>query len=413
MFESHVAEAVFDGLVAEQKVPVHREELLDRANGVVKSGGRVLSIRTESGKTFVGKVFIDATYEGDLMASSGVSYTVGRESNSVYHETLNGDRAGAGGTFMKRISAYKVPGDPSSGVLPFISTEPPGKRGEGDRRVQAYCYRMCLTKRAANRVPFPKPEGYSAANYELLLRLLRTGDIHICSLDSLPNEKTASNNLGPFSSDFIGMSDDYPEGSYERRREIVKAHQDYQKGLYYFMVHDPRVPARARELLAPYGLAADEFKDNGNWPYQLYVRGARRMISTYVMTEHNLRGQTHVVDSIGLASCGADSHECHRYITADGDVQNEGGMGLQLAHRYGISYAAIVPKKAQCINLLVPVCVSSSLVGYASLRMEAVYMFMGQAAGAAAAHAVEEGVAVQDVDYPRLRERLLADGQRL
>ena len=417
-FEPHVAEALFDAWVAEQRVPVFRNEWLDREKGVVKREGRIVSVTMLSGRTFRAKMFIDATYEGDLMAAAGVSYHVGREANSVYGETWNGVQLEAykhhRHYFMTPTSPYRVPGDPASGVLPYVSTEPPGKTGDGDRRVQAYCFRTCLTRHPPNRVPFPKPEGFDPANYELLLRDLLTGRKDFFEkFDMIPNLKTDTNNHGAFSSDFIGMNYDYPDASYARRREIVAAHERYQKGYYYFVANDPRVPAFIREEMAQWGLAADEFKDNGNWPHQIYVREARRMIGEHVMTEHDTLSKTAVDDPVGMGSYTLDSHNCQRYITPEGFVQNEGDVGVSTKGKpYRISYGAITPKKAECQNLLVPVCVSSSHIAFGSIRMEPVFMILGQSAATAAAQAITEGVAVQDVDYARLRERLLADKQR-
>lgn len=417
-FEPHVAERVFDAWVAEYNVPVYRDEWLNRETGVVTRDGRIVSITMLSGKTFKGKVFIDATYEGDLMASAGVSYHVGREANSVYGEQWNGIQLEAYNHhkhyFMTPISPYKIPGDSSSGVLPYVSTEPPGKTGEGDHRVQAYCFRTCLTRHAPNRVPFPKPAGYDAANYELLLRDLLTGRKDFFEkFDMIPNLKTDTNNHGAFSSDFIGMNYAYPEASYAERRAIIKAHEDYQKGYYYFVANDPRVPAFIREEMAQWGLAADEFKDNGNWPHQIYVREARRMIGQHVMTEHDTLNKTTVSDPVGMGSYTLDSHNCQRYITAEGFVQNEGDIGVHTKGPYRISYGSIIPKKAECLNLLVPVCVSSSHIAFGSIRMEPVFMILGQSAATAAAQAIDEGKAVQEIDYARLRERLVADKQRL
>ena len=416
-FEPHVAEAVFEAWLAEYGVPVFRNEWLDREKGVAKKDGRIVSATMLSGRTFTAKVFIDATYEGDLMAAAGVSYHVGREANSVYGEKWNGVQLEAykhhRHYFMSQTSPYKIPGDPRSGVLPYVSTEPPGKTGDGDRRVQAYCFRTCLTRHAPNRVPFPKPEGYDPSNYELLLRDLLTGRKDFFEkFDMIPNLKTDTNNHGAFSSDFIGMNYDYPDASYARRREIIRAHEAYQKGYYYFVANDPRVPAFIREEMAQWGLAADEFRDNGNWPHQIYVREARRMIGEHVMTEHDTLNKTQVESPVGMGSYTLDSHNCQRYITADGFVQNEGDVGVGTKGPYRISYGSIVPKRSECRNLLVPVCVSSSHIAFGSIRMEPVFMILGQSAATAAAQAIDEGKAVQEIGYGRLRERLLADGQR-
>ena len=416
-FEPHVAEAIFNAWLAEHRIPVYREEWLDRASGVAKADGRIVSVRMLSGREFRAKMFIDATYEGDLMAAAGCSYHVGREANSVYGETWNGVQLDGikhhRHYFMSPVSPYVVPGDPQSGVLPYVSTEPPGKNGEGDRRVQAYCYRTCLTRNPANRAPFPKPENYNPANYELLLRELLTGRKDFFEkFDMIPNLKTDTNNHGAFSSDFIGMNYAYPEASYAERREILKAHENYQKGYYYFVANDPRVPAAIREEMAQWGLAADEFMDNGHWPHQIYVREARRMIGEHVMTEHDTLSTRVVSDPVGMGSYTLDSHNVQRYITPEGFVQNEGDVGVHTKGPYKIAFGSIVPKRAECRNLLVPVCVSSSHIAYGSIRMEPVFMILGQSAATAAAHAIDEGRAVQEIDYARLRERLLADRQR-
>lgn len=417
-FEPHVAEKIFEEWVAEYKIPTYRDEWLDRAKGVVIRNGRITSITMLSGRTFHAKVFIDATYEGDLMAAAGVSYHVGREANSVYNETWNGIQLKAYDHhkhyFMTPLSPYKTPGDPSSGVLPYISTESPGKIGDGDHRIQAYCFRTCLTRHTPNRIPFPKPDNYNPADYELLLRELLTGRKDFFSkFDVIPNLKTDTNNHGAFSSDFIGMNYDYPDASYDQRRQIIKAHEDYQKGYYYFVANDPRVPADIRNKMAQWGLAADEFKDNGNWPHQLYIREARRMIGHYVMTEHDTLNKTEITNPVGMGSYVLDSHHCQRYITTDGHVQNEGDIGVAPPGPYKISYGSIIPKKSECLNLLVPVCVSSSHIAFGSIRMEPVFMILGQSAATAAVHAINENKAVQDIDYTQLRQRLLTDRQRL
>ncbi len=415
IFEPHVAERVFDGLVAEHRIGVHRNEWLERAKGVKKSGGRITSITTLSGKTYAGRMFIDATYEGDLMAAAGVDYHVGREAGRVYGETWNGIQVGVlhhRHWFMKPVDPYVVPGDASSGLLPRISPDPPGTKGEGDKRIQAYCFRMCLTNHPDNRVPFPKPDGYDAKQYELLLRVFASGWREAFSkFDPIPNRKTDTNNHGPFSTDNIGRNYDYPEGSYEQRRRIVAEHERYQKGLMYFLANDPRVPDEIRTKMATWGLAADEFTDNGNWPHQIYVREARRLVGEYVMTEHDCLANRDTPHSVGMGSYVMDSHNVQRYVEPDGYVQNEGDIGVRPPRPYRISYGSITPKRTQCENLLVPVCVSSSHIAFGSIRMEPVFMALGQSAATAAAMAIDAGVVVQDLPYNKLRARLLADGQ--
>jgi hypothetical protein len=416
VFEPHVAERTFEAMLAETKVAVFRDQWLDREQGVEKEGGRIVAITTLDGTRFAGKIFIDATYEGDLMAAAGVSFHVGREGNAQYGETLNGVQKARAvkHQFTAPVSAYHVPGDPASGLLPRVHGEDPGEDGEGDHRVQAYCFRMCLTKVDANRVPFPKPEGYDPMQYELLARHLDAGWRDLFhKFDPMPNAKTDTNNHGAFSTDNIGMNYDYPEASYARRRAIVAEHRQYQQGLMWFLANDPRVPEDVREALSQWGLAKDEFVENGHWPHQIYVREARRMVSDFVMTEMHLRRQMPTPKPIGMGSYNMDSHNVQRYVDADGFARNEGDIQISPGGPYPVSYEAIVPRAAECVNLLVPVCLSSSHIAYGSIRMEPVFMILGQSAATAAALAHELGCAVQEVPYARLKERLLADMQVL
>jgi hypothetical protein len=419
VFEPHVAEQVFDDVVAEHEIPVRRGLWLDRSGGVKKEGGRIVSITMSSGETFRGRVFIDASYEGDLMAAAGVAYAVGREANRVYGETLNGveTRHAISHQFQNRISPFVVADDPQSGLLPRVHDGGPGEEGEGDQRVQAYNYRLCLTDDPENQRPFPKPEGYDPAQYELLLRDLLAGSRHVFGkFDPVPNRKTDTNNHGSFSTDDIGMNYDYPDASYERRREVLAEHETYQKGYFYFLTHDRRVPEEVRKRMGRFGLAADEFPDNGGWPRQIYVREARRMVGDFVTTELHLRGLLPTPNPIGMGSYNMDSHNVQRYVAHDEKgayVQNEGDIQVDPGGPYPISFGAILPKKPQCSNLLVPVAVSSSHLAYGSIRMEPVFMILGQSAATAAVMAIDSDGAVQDVPYPELRARLLADGQVL
>jgi len=428
VFEPHVAELVFEELITEFDIPVFRDEWLDRTpldsssesqrtRGITMTGPRISTIAMESGKSFAAQMFVDATYEGDLLAAAGVSFHVGREANSVYDETWNGIQVGVlhhAHHFKKPTGPYVRPGDPGSGLLPCISTDPPGKKGDGDHRVQAYCFRMCLTDVGENRIPFAKPDGYDASQYELLLRVFDNGWRDMFEkFDPLPNHKTDTNNHGPFSTDNIGQNYEYPEGSYEQRRQIIHEHEVYQKGLMYFMANDSRVPEDVRMAVSKWGLAKDEFRDNGGWPHQIYVREARRMIGKYVMTEHDCLDTRPTPESVGMGSYTLDSHNVQRYVTPDGTVQNEGDIGVRAPRPYEISYGSIVPKKSECTNLLVPVCVSSSHIAFGSIRMEPVFMILGQSAGTAACMAMKSKLDVQDVPYDKLRDRLLADGQVL
>ena len=417
IFEPHAAEQVFEDLVKENELQILRDEWLDRGNGVVVEDGRITSIKTLTGKIFNGKMFIDATYEGDLMAAAGVSYHVGREANSVYEEEWNGIQTGVlhhKHWFAKNIDPYVIPGDPSSGLLPRISGEDPGEKGAGDHRIQAYCFRMCLSSHPDNRIPFARPEGYDSTQYQLLARVYAAGwDETFEKFDEIPNRKTDTNNHGPFSTDNIGMNYDYPEASYERRHEIIKEHERYQKGLMYFLATDPQVPEGVRNEVNKWGLAKDEFIDNGNWPHQIYVREARRMIGAYVMTEHDVLSKREVPEPVGMGSYTVDSHNVQRYVKPDGYVQNEGDIGVSTATPYSISYRSLIPRKEECQNLLVPICVSSSHIAYGSIRMEPVFMILGQSAATAASLAIDEEVSVQEVPYEKLRQQLERDDQRL
>lgn len=439
IFEPHVAEQVFETFVSEYNIPVHRNKWLDRAGGVRKEGGRIISITTLCGRTYRGRMFIDATYEGDLMAAAGVRYFVGREANSVYGETLNGiqvrppnrpeclgrtlaenvRRSGPSGHFFAyEVSPYVVPDDPDSGLLPRVHDGPVGETGHGDHRIQAYNFRMCLTDHPENRVPFPKPEGYDPFQYELLLRTLQAGSRHVFGkFDPIPNRKTDTNNHGPFSTDNIGFNYDYPDADYDRRREIIEEHRTYQQGYLYFLANDPRVPEDVRRHYNRWGLAKDEFSENGHWPYQIYVREARRMVSDFVITELHLTGKKPTFRSVGMGSYNMDSHHTQRYIAYNAEgrayVQNEGDVQVRTGGPYAIDYGSIVPKREDCTNLLVPVCVSSSHIAFGSIRMEPVFMILGQSAATAAATAIDSACAVQDVDFEDLKKRLLADGQIL
>jgi hypothetical protein len=420
IFEPHVAEKVYEDWMKELKIPIVRNAWLNRESGVKLSGDRITSITTLDGKTYTAAIFMDATYEGDLMAAAKVDYHVGRESTKTYNEEWNGVQTGVlhhrhhFGAVKTPISPYVIPGDPKSGVLPRISTEPPGVKGEGDKKVQAYCFRMCLTQVEANRVPFPKPANYNPKEYELLTRIFDAGWRETFQkFDMIPNAKTDTNNHGPFSTDNIGRNWDYPEASYARRKEIFQEHVNYQQGWLYFIANDPKVPADVRNEFAKWGLAKDEFKSTGNWPHQMYIREARRMVGRYVMTENELLKKRATPESVGMGSYGIDSHNIQRYITPEGYVQNEGDIGVSTKGPYQISYGSLVPKKGQAANLLVPVCLSSSHIAYGSIRMEPVFMILGQSAATAAVMAIDAKIPVQDVPYEKLRTRLLADGQVL
>ena len=421
IFEPSVAEKIFENYVKEFQLTVERDEWLDRAQGVEKQDGRIVAMTTLSHRRFAGRVFIDATYEGDLMAAAGVSYTVGREPNAAFHETLNGIQLGHAKShqFAGKVDPYVIEGDPKSGLLPRIQNIPSGGQdGAGDQKIQAYNFRMCLTKIAANRVEFPKPPRYDPKQYALLARTLQQGSTHVFGkFDRIPNAKTDTNNHGPFSTDNLGMNWDYPDASYERRREIIAEHRQYQQGYLYFLANDPSVPAKIREGFAQWGLAKDEFTDNANWPHQIYVREARRMTTDVVVNENHLKRKIPTPRSIGMGSYNMDSHNVQRIVVKDADgkasVRNEGDVQVNPGRPYPIEYGSLVPKRDQCTNLLVPVCVSCTHIAYGSIRMEPVFMILGQSAATAACLAIDQKIAVQDVAYADLSAKLLADGQIL
>ncbi|MES2597928.1 MAG: FAD-dependent oxidoreductase [Verrucomicrobiota bacterium] len=415
-FEPHVATEVYDAMLKEagSKVTVIFSERLDLKKGVVKEGAKVTKIIMESGREFTAPMFIDATYEGDLMAKAGVSYHVGREANQVYDEALNGVQVAhtKSHQFIKQVDPYVKKGDPSSGLLPGIEKDP-GVEFSGDKKVQAYNFRMCTTDVPENRRDWEKPANYDERWFELALRNVEAGDLRISWAPSwMPNRKTDTNNNFAISTDFIGQNWDYPEADYETRAKIWQAHEDWQKGLMWTYAHHPRVPEAMRAAFQKLGLAKDEFNDNGNWPRQLYVREARRMIGGYVMTEKNCKRREIVEDSVGMGAYNMDSHNIQRFVTAEGFVRNEGDV--QVGSRpYPVSFRSITPKAAECTNLLVPVCLSASHIAYGSIRMEPVFMVLGQSAATAAIHAIEQGTTIQGIDYAKLKERLLKDDQML
>jgi hypothetical protein len=413
MFEPHVAEVALKGMLAEASVPVVFGQRLDLKNGVKKNGLNIEAIRMETGEVYAAKMFIDATYEGDLMAKAGCSYTVGRESNSQYGETLNGVQLGSvKHQFGRPIDPYVKPGDPSSGLLPGVHGGSPGEHGQGDHRVQAYNFRMCLTDVPENRVPFPKPEGYDPARYEISARMIAAGAGGGIGGTPMPNRKTDTNNAGAFSTDNIGMNYDYPDGDYATRQRIWKEHITYQLGWMWFLCNDPRVPEETRAKNSKWGLSKDEFVDTDHWPHQMYVREARRMIGDYVMTEDNCRGSRMAPEPVGMGAYGMDSHNTQRWVK-DGYCSNEGDVQVHGFSPYPIAYLSIVPKATECANLLVPVCMSATHIAYGSIRMEPVFMVLGQSAATAACQAIEQNVAVQKIDVKKLDERLRADKQVL
>lgn len=416
--EPNVAERIFFDFVNESKTPVYFQQ---RLADVKKQGTRVVEITMENGKVFRAKMFIDASYEGDLMARAGVSYTVGREANSHYNETLDGAR---GETpkhqFLEPVDPYLMPGDPQSGLLPLIQPGDGGVPGASDHCVQAYNFRLCLTQDPSNKRPIKPPAKYDPARYELLVRYVealvaagkppKLGDL--MHIQPMPNGKTDINNNGAVSTDFIGGDYEYPDADYAKRAQIWQAHEDYTRGFLHFLATSPRLPENLRREMQSWGLANDEFRDTEGWPHQLYIREARRMVSDYVMTEHNCRGELKAEDSIGLAAYTMDSHNCQRLVK-NGHAVNEGDVQVGGFPPYPISYRSIIPKTSECENLLVPVCLSCTHIAYGSIRMEPVFMVLGHSAAAAACQAIEAARSVQRLDVKKLQERLLVEKQVL
>lgn len=412
-FEPKVAKQVFQDWLSSYEIPVYLKQHLQ---DVHVEGGRIKKITMEDGSSYQGDYFIDASYEGDLMAKAGITYTVGRESNATYGETYNGVQFGhPHHQFKTEIDPYVIPGNPDSGLLEGITeitTSEKEVQGSSDHRIQAYNFRLCLTKDESNLVPFPKPSNYYPGRYELLLRYIESGVWDAMNLHTmLVNGKTDLNNYGGFSTDYIGMNHEWPEASYDERERLFQDHLNYQLGMLYFLANDHRVPLEIRDEVAAWGLSKDEFVETGHWPEQLYIRESRRMIADYVMTDRNCLGEVVVEDSIGLASYQMDSHHCRR-VVLDGKVVNEGDVEIPISP-YPISFRAVLPKREECQNLIVPVCLSSSHIAFGSIRMEPVFMILGQSVGAACALAAKQGIAVQDVSYSELKQFLLEEGQVL
>ncbi len=416
-FEPHVAEEELNKLLQEAKVPVYLNQRLASAQ---KTGARVTGIKMENGNVFHAKMFIDCSYEGDLLAAAAVSAMVGREANTKFDETLNGRRAVTPAhQFLVAVDPFVHPGDPASGLLPFVQAGEGVKPGEGDHCVQAYNFRLCFTKNAANKKPIDPPANYDAARYELLGRYFealaaanqKVTIKNFLKIDMVTPQKTDINNNGGFSTDFIGANYAYPTASYAEREKIWKEHEAYTRGFLTFLATDSRVPAEIRSEMGQWGLCKDEFPDTGGWPYQLYVREARRMVGEMVMTERVCRGLEKPEDCVGLGAYNMDSHNCERLVK-DGRAENEGDVQVGVKP-YPISYRAIVPKAAECENLFAPVCLSATHIAYGSIRMEPVFMILGQSAATAAGLALQAGIPVQKVDYAKLRARLEEDGQVL
>jgi hypothetical protein len=413
--EPHVAETIFRDMLREAGVTVLFNRRLREKDGVRKAGLHVEAITMENGEQYIAHIFADCTYEGDLMAQAGVSFTWGRESGTQYGESLAGVR---GETPKHQFLVDLLPRDASGKLLPEVSGEPAGEPGSADRKVQAYNFRMILSHDPANQVPYPKPATYDAARFELFARLLdamqkkqgRASKLgEVISISPIPNQKADMNNNGPFSTDYIGKSWQYPNAGYARRAEIWHDHEEYTKGFFWFLAHDPRVPAELQEEANEWGLAKEEFTDNQNFPNQLYIREARRMVGEYVMSQRDIQTELTKSDPIGMGSYNSDSHNVQRIINTDGFVRNQGDMQVPV-QPYQIPYRVLTPKRAEAQNVLVPVCLSATHVAYSTLRMEPQYMILGQAAGVAAFLAIRHNLPVQEIDTAMLTRILVEHG---
>jgi hypothetical protein len=413
--EPHVAGNIFREMLREAGVTLLERHRLREKGGVRKEGTKVVEITTENGSSFIAGIFVDSSYEGDLMARSGVTYTWGRESVAQYGESLAGVRETTPyHQFMVDVSPRGADGR----LLPEISPEPVAAPGTADKKVQAYNYRMCFSDVPANQVAFSRPAGYNPRRYALFARLLKVrvekeGKVptlrSVIKVDRIPNGKADINNMGAFSTDYIGASWDYPEAAYARRAEIREAHKEYTAGFFFFLANDPQVPEPLRKEMNQWGLCKDEFTTNGNWPHQLYIREARRMVGEYVVVQKDLQTELTKPDPIGLGSYNSDSHNIQRIVDSRGFARNEGDMQVAV-QPYQIPFRVMLPKRAEATNLLVPVAFSASHVAYSSLRMEPQYMIIGHAAGVAAKMALSSGKAVQEIDSKALSERLKAQG---
>ena len=424
-FEPSAALRVYHDMIKDLDIQIIYNQRLARTTDLEKTDNTIKSISMESGNKYYGKMFIDATYEGDLLAAAGVTYTIGREANSQYGETLNGVQANdtsrtlSGGlsansrhhNFVQGVDPYIIPGDPSSGLLPGINPTVE-EDGSGDKQIQAYCFRMCLTDHPRNRIPFNKPKDYNELNYELLLRNYESGYSRIPWINSkMPNRKTDSNNRDGFSTDFIGQNYDYPEASYEERERIIQKHLSHQQGLMWTLANHPRIPEEIREEVSRWGTCKDEFDRKDGWQQQLYIREARRMISDFVMTQKHCERIEIVPDGVGMAAYGMDSHHTQRYVNSKGQVSNEGNVEAHVKAPFPISYRSIVPRKEECSNLLVPVCLSATHIAFGSIRMEPVFMVLGQSSALIACFAIDEEKAVQEIEFNRVRQMLIKQAQ--
>lgn len=416
-FEPSVAEKIFEAWLQEYQIPVYKDHrIVQQAGAIRKEENKMIGIKTENGKFFQAKIFMDCSYEGDLLHYSGISTVVGREANSVYGERKNGIREeNKYRNFEVVVDPYLIPGDPKSGVIHTIADEPFGEPGSGDHRIQAYCFRACLTNDPSNRNPFKKPENYHREWYEIYLRYLHAGGKLYSPYVSIPNHKTDLGAWHDLSHNLYGANHLYPSGAYHQRDSIYQYHLDFTQGLFYFLSSDEEVPDSIRNTWSQWGTTKDEFKDNNGWPRLLYIRDGRRMVSDYVITEHHTRKDTSIkiYDPVGIAFWPPDVHHVRR-IVRDGKAYNEGFVfGGENWQPFQIPYQSLVPKRSECSNLMTPTCVSSSHIAFGAIRLEWTFMILGQSLGSAASLCIDRNIPVQDLDYQDLKEKLVAGNQVL
>lgn len=408
-FEPKAALQVFNSYIIENNITVLYNERLMLKTGVEKTNSRITAVILESGKKITGKIFLDTSYEGDLMAQTGVSYAVGRENTHQYNESLNGITKPT----RVPIDPYVKEGDPKSGILPRINLLSRYEFGAKSDLVMSYNFRLCLTDNDGNKTVITKPTNYNELEYEMLFRALKNDPkLSLSSMVPLPSRKWDTNaTQSPFSLNYVGGNSNYVEADYTTREQIKQQHQTYEQGLIWTLQNDERVPTEVRKFYSKYGLAKDEFLDNNNWPNELYIREARRMIGMTVITQNTVLNKEPVTDPIGMGSYPIDCHNVQLFLT--NAVYAEGYIEYWITRPYGISYRAIVPQTKECTNLLVPVCLSASHVAFSSLRMEPQYMMLGQSAAIAASLAIDNNINVQDVDYTKLQPSLISNQQRL
>jgi len=417
-YAPHIAEQAFDQMLGAQSSNI-TVVFGAGLSSISQTGTVINNVTTTNGVTYAAKEFIDASYEGDLMAAAHVSYTVGREALTQYWEPYAGVEVPK--LMGEAIDPYVTPGDPSSGLIPHVMPDTLGAPGSADQSVMAYNYRLCLSTDPANQIPFTAPAGYSPAEFEVVARLIEAYENKgenislgtIVTQYQLPQDKIDANATFYVSTDDVGASTGYPNASPSDRQQIAAAHKEYMQGLLYFLMTDPRIPSSIQADVRALGLCKDEFTDNGGWPRQLYIREGRRMIGAYVMTQNDAQLKTSILDPIGLGGYFLfDSHYCNR-SARNGTVYMEGTAHPLGNHPYPIPYRILTPQESQATNLLVTVAVSASHVAYDGLRVEVTYMIMGQAAGAAASLAMDENTGVESVNYSQLKAQLLTDGQIL